>query len=541
MIFSWVQVGAFLAVSAVMGWFLFPSRYIQGQMHKRQGDRSVALKFFSEFLEEHPYHRGATLALIEAYEAAGRPEDAVPAFMDFYEHRRGDADAAYRAVSLLRHCSMYDEADEFLLKFFNDVKDKPDTDRRRLEETLYEAYQRAFAAQNDATTERFLGALAEWGTDAAGYRDELVKFLLSRGRYDKAVALLRSQAARAPRDPELSKLLARVHLARGDTAAALAALTSGLAVLPDDLGLLQDRAELLAKDKRWDEAASDYGRLSALAPREQNWPREMARCRIEGGRFPEGVAILEGMVAKAPGDRGNWMNVIYAYGDRKMFPEAEKWMKSFLAKFPDDKGAWTDLFHLYADRKMHPQAEKLLKDYLARFPDDRAREKDLVDLYLSQHRGEEATSRLESIVKRHPDDLDSVDSLMYRYLEEGRFDDAIDVLKGVTARHPQDFRHQRALGEILSQEDRTEEAVGVYKRLVELQPGEADSWLYLAYLHESRHEYRDAVEVYTRYLERFPKDTKAVDKLASAYLGLGDKAKAIEVLKGYFAGRGALP
>lgn len=501
MIFSWLQLGVFFVLSGAVGAFLFPSKYIRGQMQQDRGDRSEAIGYFNEFLSEHPFHRGATLALIRAYEASGRPDAAIEPLIRYYEHRRGDPEAAYRALDLMRHAGMHDKADDFLVRFADEVRRSPGIDRARVEETLFQAYQRALAVMDDKRIVEFLSALRYWSVDKKGYRDELLRHHLARRSYDRAISLLKEEIAHRPESVDPRLLIARVERLRGRPDRAIAELTAGHALIPEEKSFLADRAEILVSLKRWADAAEDYRRLTVLNPREAAWKRELAHSLNQSDRFPEGISILEEMHREAPHSKDRWMAVIYAYTDKKMWKEANDWMARYVERFPNDK-------------------QRLM---------------DLVYTNIEAGQDEEATRNLEIATSRFPDDLEALDALIYQYEKTGRPEDAIEALKRYVAKAPADLPHRRALGELLSQEDRTEEAIASYEILVRLAPKHGDYRLFLAYLHENRRDFAKAAAVYEDYIVLFPQDGKAVDKLAHSYLGLGRKDKAVQVLQDYFA------
>ncbi len=89
-VFSWTETGMFLAATAALGGLLYPSEYTRGIMHRDTGDRTRAVSFLEDYRRRNPHHKGAVLALAEAYEAGGRPDEAVAPLLAFYRHRRGD-------------------------------------------------------------------------------------------------------------------------------------------------------------------------------------------------------------------------------------------------------------------------------------------------------------------------------------------------------------------------------------------------------------------------------------------------------------------
>src|SRR5579883_3442221 len=106
MIFRWSQVASFFAALAVVGWLVFPSEYFRGQMHRDEGDRSRSIAFYKNYLSKHPFHKGAVEALAQAYENAGRPQEAADLLVAFYRHRRGDEEAGREVLDLLDRAGM---------------------------------------------------------------------------------------------------------------------------------------------------------------------------------------------------------------------------------------------------------------------------------------------------------------------------------------------------------------------------------------------------------------------------------------------------
>ncbi|MBI2362615.1 MAG: hypothetical protein HYV15_04455, partial [Elusimicrobia bacterium] len=316
MIFSWAQVALFFIALSGAGWLLYPSEYFRGQMHRLEGDRSQSIEFFSYYLERHPHHKGATMALAAAYEAAGRPEQGLPVLLSFYRHRRGDFESGQAVLRLYERCALKPQAAEFRWELIGDLQKMPHPDRRQIEAMLYEAYQRASAAQDDEGTLRALGALAALGGKDSGYRDQVLRLYLARGRFDKALAMLRENLLKEPKNAELRRAVIRLYRLSKLEAEALAEAAAALEALPGNAALLGDRASLLIDSKRWAEAEADLKLLMARQPKEPAWPREFARCLIEQGRVEDGARILDRLVREDPADRERWMSLVYAYSDR---------------------------------------------------------------------------------------------------------------------------------------------------------------------------------------------------------------------------------
>lgn len=471
MIFSWVQVAVFLVVMSVTGWAIYPDEYMRGKMYRDYNDRSESVALFKSFLAKHPGHKGATVGLVASLEAAGRPDEALEPLLGFYRLRRGDLESGRQTIALMERIQRLSEADDFRWELIEDMRTMPAPGRRRLEEVLFEALQRAIAAQDDDRALKALGILAAHSQDAGSYRDQMVRLLLARGLLDRAYVLLREEAHAAPKKTDLRRTLVRIQRSRGDEPAALREVAAALADNPYHPGLLSDRVDIYLAAKRWTEAEPELRTLMRLEPREEAWPRELARCLIEDGRLADGVALLDGVLQRDPADPKRWWDLVYVYTDRGMF--------------------------------------------------------------------EAAVPRLEALLARFPADREALDGLVHARQQLGRTDLAIELLSRRVKAAPKDMDRRRTLISMLVEEERLKEAADQVEVLVTQAPDNADAWLEGAYLRETVGDLPGAVSLYERYLERFPDDSKALEKLAALYTSLGQRKKAIEILKSYFAAAGA--
>lgn len=473
MIFSWLQVALFLAAMGTAGWLLYPDEYMQARMYRDLNDRSQSVALFRRFLEKHPGHKAATLGLVASLEAAGRPDEALEPLMAFYRQRRGDLESGRAALALMERTQQVSQADDFRWELIEDLRLMPAPGRRRIEQVLFDALQRAVAVQDDERALKAMGLLAAHSSDGGSYRDQMVNLLLSRRLLDRALALLREEVRNAPKNAELRRMVVRIHRARGDVPAALGDIATGLAELPFNHGLLADRAALFMEAGRWKEAEPDLRTLVRLEPAEEGWPRELARCLIGEGRFADGVAVLEGVAQRNPSDRKRWWDVIYLFSDRKMY--------------------------------------------------------------------EEMAPRLQRLLARFPDDAEALDALVQTRRELGRTDLAIDLLAKRLKAAPGDLERRRSLIAFLVEEERLKEAADQVDVMLAQSPAEAAIWLEGAYLRETVGDLRGAVSLYERYLARFPDDSNSLEKLAGLYATLGERKKAIDILRGYFRPAAPLP
>ncbi|MBI3298167.1 MAG: tetratricopeptide repeat protein [Elusimicrobia bacterium] len=404
MIFSWLQVVFFLAAMTAGAWLLYPDEYTRGKMYRDEGDRSESIKLYRSYLARHPGHKGATLGLAASCEAAGVPEEAIEPLLEFYRLRRGDLEAARAAITLLERSQQLARAEDFRWELIEDLRVQPPAGRKRLEEVLYEALQRAVASQDDERALRAMAILAAQSEDGPSYREQMIRLLLSRRLLERALAVLREDLRAAPKNVDLRRTVSRVHRARGDAAAALREVETGLVLLPRNPGLIAERADIHLDAKRWDKAEPDLRLLMKLEPQEEGWTRELARVLIERGRFEEGVAVYDALLAKDPADRRRWWDLVYVYSDRRRHEEAAARLERLLARFPGDLEA---LDALVSERQAAGRVDlaiTLLQRRAKTAPRDAERRATLAALLIEEERLAEAVVQVEAVLALAPDD-----------------------------------------------------------------------------------------------------------------------------------------
>jgi tetratricopeptide (TPR) repeat protein len=472
-IFSPREIALFLAGLLIVGWLVYPNEYTRGMMHREQGDRANAIAFFKGYLARHPSHKGATLALAAAYEAAGRPEEGVAPVREFYRRRRGDLDTGMLLLDLLERQGDLAGVEEFRWELAGDLRALPRPPAKAIEELLYRCFQDAASRQDDEAMLRALEALAKAGTTGGDYRAEMLRLLMERRRLGAAVEMLRQAQRKDPANVELRRAIARALILDNRDEEALKELDVALKLKPGHLGVLMDRAGYFTAHKRWDLAEKEYERLMVLQPGEASWPRELGRSLIARGKFREGVGYYKTLVAKDPGDREAWMTVVYAYADK------------------------------------------------------------------GEH--EEAARELEAYLRRFPDDADAAELLIYEQQNAGQLEKALATLRERVKARPQDAARRQALANMLVGEELFAESEEHYAALVKLRPENVEHWKMLSFVQQTQRRHAEAAGTLERYLERFPDDGKAVESLSGLYLELGEKRKAVELLRAYFKKKEGAP
>jgi tetratricopeptide (TPR) repeat protein len=465
MIFSFREISAFFAALLALGWFLYPDEYTRGLMHRQEGDRSAAIAFFRGYLKEHPFHKGATIALAEAYEGAGRPEEGVGPLLELYRSRRGDLDTGRALLGLYDRAGLVEDGRKFFWELVDDAMKLPAaTARKPLEEMLYRSFQRAASSQDDEASLRALAALAQISTESEGYRGEILRLLLARGKLDSAVSILENAAAKAKEPFEIRRTLAQIHRLRKDPKSAARELDALLMARPDDTSVLGDLASLHMEQKDWKEAEKDLRRLVALEPKQTNWHRDLGQCLAQSGRGAEALKLYEELLAQDPSDKERWWTVIYLYADRKDHEKAIAKLESFLKNFPGDAAAFDMIVYQQQQMGDLDAAIATLRRRVAQAPQDAKARKALAQLLFEDERSAEALPHFKALLSLEPDDRENWRNVAYLQASLGDKKAACETLEDYLKRFPDDAKARDQLAE-------TYVALGQRDRAIELLRG----------------------------------------------------------------------
>lgn len=472
MIFTWTETVSFFAAVLLAGWLIFPNRYFQGLMQRQEGDRSVSIAFFKDYLDENPSHKGAVRALASVFESVGRPEEALEVELAFYRKRRGDRETGKRVLELLERSASPERVRAFRWELLDDIRRRPG-EKRGVEELAYQAYQDAAAAQDDPGVSRALGILESAAAQPKGYQAEALRHFIVRRDFTGALRLLEKAASQAPSDPETRRLIVRVHRMNHDPKAALRALELGLKAVPEDPGLLADRAAVHGSLGLWDAAAEDFVLLGKLQPSEETWVKDLGYALLQAGRLEEGVKVYQGLLDKAPGEAARWRPILYAYADRRMHAEASRWAERFLERFPDDESG-IDLGVYQSELLGRPdKAIEILARRAARRPSDTRRGRSLASLLTQEERLGEAALVYERLLARESEDKALWMNLAYLHSSTGAYSEAASVLERFVEKFPDDSKGYDELASIYLSMGERKKAISLLKTYFKAPPAAA--------------------------------------------------------------------
>lgn len=441
--------------------------YLIGEIGMRRGDFSAALQGFLEAAETtgdaYAAERATRLALHtkdldSAIRGASLWTQYAPNSMDARKYygvlllRRGRLDEAFAELDAMRRIADA-EGKNGLLQVTAVLAGEPGRERARA------MFERLVADAPDAPESLYARALLD----------------TAHGHYPEAQEDLERALDARPEWPQARVLLSRVLVASKKPEEALAVLSAGVKLQPDNKLLRNSYARLLVANHRYDEALEQFRALHRLSP--------------EDTEISYGFAMLATQQQVWDEARGLWQQL-------RKEPKYSAEATYFLAQIEENAGHDKLALGLYRSIDKGPlvadsairaarllqekgqleQARELLRETRARQP------KRAVDLFLAEAEllqsakapTETILALYDEALREHKDDADLLYNRGLYYSELGRYREMEADFRAVLAKNPQDVNALNALGYMLTQQNiRLQEARGYIEQALKLKPGDA--------------------------------------------------------------------
>lgn len=416
-----------------------------GRLYLRTGDIAQAIATLHRLRELEPERREPIAWLAQAYQQAGRPDDA--------------ADVLEKAVG--EHPEFY----PVLAELYQHQQRWPDAAR---------AFERALARNpqsGDLKRHLAVSLLSGGGPAEAG----------------RAVALLREVQQQTPGDSQVLYLLAQAQRMAGSldeaeaTAKQLAGLSPATLTGPYVLAQIYDQkqqyrrvvetlAPVLARqdagqDKgdlvplvlalasayeelgEFDRALETYGRARVLQPEHPNLDLYELATLVSARRFPEALRRSEALLAKGEEDPRVVRLRAEALRGAGRADEGVKLLKEALGRHPDDVSAYLALSEMHATTGHYDAAVALLGQAATKFPSDLTVRFQLGAVLERQGRLAEAERAFRDVLRTDPLFAPALNYLGYMLADRGeRLDESIGFIKRALQVEPHNGAYLDSLG-----------------------------------------------------------------------------------------------
>lgn len=302
-------------------------------------------------------------------------------------------------------------------------------------------------------------------------------------------------------------LLATVQFRSGRLTEALASYDEALAVRPQSLDTLRNRANVLGALKRFDEAVADYDRALALRPDFAEAHIDRANVLMQMKRFEEALASYDKALAIRPDDAIGLSNRGSALHALRRSDEAVMSYDKALAINPDFVEALINRGTALAAQQRFEEALASCQQSLALRPRSAWALTTRGKILYHLGRFEDAVASYDKALAVQPEHVEALHHRARALTELGRFEEALASCGAVLAGRPDSAEAFNQRGLILIELRRLPEALASFRKAQQLQPELVDAHRNELQLYLLVGDYRGA---WWKYDERLKQDASAL-------------------------------
>ena len=484
----------------------------------------------------------------EAYDAAGRSQQAEATYDAYFQRNPGDLDAGTKLGNIFAREKDYGRAQEQYRMVLSSNPNYPPA-------LIGMARTAAWQGRNEEALRLYDRVLR---LDPSNAEAEVGKafVLLWADRYEEAQALFQKLRQRHPGDSEVARGLEQAEAAlqlrdltaarrSGDTARIEAFYRERLARNPNDVGALKALAEASATPARCSESVEFTRKGLELAPTDTSLELRLARSLLLCQQYAEAIPHYQRVVAADPKAQGALSELGSALLRARRNAEAIEVFRRVLQLNPKHSDANVGLAVALAANHDYAEALQRYDEVLKTSPDnyDALQGKAYVLFWTGQYAP--ARAIFQSLAAKKPDDAQNAQALnnISRAEEEARWvalrpasgappQDLLAYFEKRLGAYPDDLQALKGRAYAQTQLNDFPAAIQSYQRVLEKYPDDRTSKMELARLSGRQGQYDISVKYYREVLKDSPDDLEALENLARVYVWSKQDREALPIYQG---------
>ena len=367
----------------------------------------------------------------------------------------------------------------------------------------------------EAETELRGRAATESLRDAAQAR--LAAALYARGEKHKARDELTTLLARDPKSVPVLLLKARIDIADGKTADALASIAAAKAANPAsaDAAFLEGQVHALSGDS--DKAVDAFERAAAMNPSSAAPAIAIATIRLESGDRGRALQAAERARKAQPDRLDARMILVRALVANELLDRALQEASACAEAWPRSAAAQAQLGDVRAAKRDTAGARQAFAAALTLDPESTEAIGALALLDLQDHRPREAQARVDARLRRQPDSVPLLLLSARTSIGAGESARAEAALRRVIELDAANMQAFELLGQLYIREGRLDAAREQFETLAGRAPQSVGARTMVAMLLEAQRRRADAIREYEAILASHPTAGVAANNLAWLY------------------------
>jgi len=347
---------------------------------------------------------------------------------------------------------------------------------------------------------------------------------IEAGDYATALALLKQQAEKDPRDYRALFDIAYTYTMMGERAQAIETYRRTLAVRPQLTQASLNLGILLLEEKQPVEAARHFSDVVAARPADARAHLLLADAWAQAGEQAKAIEGYRKVIALDPRSRDACYSLARALIEQRNFAEAETLLTRAIELVPADVGVRLEMARLWELTGREEQALRFYSEVAQKQPGNAAARRRLGELLLARKQFAAAAAEFEAAAQSQPSPSDDW-NLAQAYAAAKRADSALPLLRKLAAADPRNYDVRLLLGEMLTAQRDFATAREQLQVAVQLRPDIPDAWVDLANVLYLQQDYPATLVALNR-VARLGRETPWLHYLRAITLDKLDQAQA---------------
>ena len=517
--------------------------YYLGQSQIRIGDSSAAVASFERALERKP-QRTDELEIFQQlgriHQRAQRTDEAMKVWKRLEGLYPDDPRVLEQIAVTLAEEGQFAEALPRYEKLAATSKD----DYRKITFAVTAAELTVKQGGKPEGIRRMEALLADLNPDGWLYRDvrrRIDDCFLRTGDQDGLVSYYQAWLESHPQDIEAMNRLARFLKQSARNPEAATWLNKALALAPKREDIRKTYIDLLAEDKRFEDAAAQYEQLLKASPNNADYLRDWGKMVLRNKEKPEAerreqaFAIWNRMLEPNPNDAVMVAQIADFCRQNQMLEQAESLYRKAVDLAPSEP-QYREYLGEFLSIQKRPEEAKTVWQQIAqgdrRNADNLAR---LAEIYNSFGYGEEACLNIAQAIELSPKDFALVLKGAEYHNKSTRFDEAIKLVDQAEKLAANDEEQESVLNtriEVLQSSQQLESISEAIEKQLTADPAtKASDWYRLARYQEAQRKWDNAAATIDKAIEKDPQSILALTAAARIAESAGDFGRASDLFR----------
>jgi tetratricopeptide (TPR) repeat protein len=535
-------VNAFTKAESIRTNDPLPAYYL-GQAQIRIGDSNAAVASFERALDRKP-PRADQLEIFQQlgrlHQRAQRTDEAMKVWKRLEELYPDDARVLEQIAVTLNEEGQFAEALPRYEKLASTTKD----DYRKTTFAIAAAELVVKQGDKSGGIKRMEKLLAELNPDGWLYRDvrrRIDDCFLRTGDQDGLVAYYQAWLDTHPQDIEAMNRLARFLKQSARNPEAATWLNKALTLAPKRADIRKTYIDLLAEDKRFADAASQFEQLLSAAPGNADYLRDWGKMILRNKETPEqerrkkALSVWNRIIETIPKDAVLVSQVADLCRQNQMPEEAESLYRKAIELAPQEPQYREYLGEFLHIQKRVDEAKAVWKEIAAGDLRNEVNLSRLAEIYNSFGFSEEACEKIAESIELAPKDFALVIKGAEYHNKASRFDGAMKLVDQAEKLIANDDERESVLNTrinvLQSSQQLDAEAEKLEQQFLANANTTAQEWYQLARYRESQRQWDDAATAIDKAIEKDPQSVLSFTAAARIAESAGDFGRAADLFR----------